>query len=75
MVNFEEVEPGTQSEINRNVFTTTLEQIKAWSRSNSMWPLSFGLACCAIEMMGSSAGHYDADRFGIFIVHHQGMQT
>ncbi|MCY0902463.1 MAG: NADH-quinone oxidoreductase subunit B [Firmicutes bacterium] len=43
----------------------TLEQIKGWARSNSLWPLTFGLACCAIEMMGAGASHYDLDRFGI----------
>lgn len=42
-----------------------LEQIKGWARSNSLWPLSFGLACCAIEMMATGASHYDLDRFGI----------
>lgn len=66
MVNLTEIQPEVQNEVNRNVFLTTLEQVKAWARSNSMWPLGFGLACCAIEMMGSSAAHYDADRFGIF---------
>lgn len=47
------------------VFVSTIEQMKAWARSNSLWPLTFGLACCAIEMMGTGASHYDLDRFGI----------
>ncbi|MCY0870101.1 MAG: NADH-quinone oxidoreductase subunit B [Firmicutes bacterium] len=42
-----------------------LEQMKAWARSNSLWPMTFGLACCAIEMMGAGAAHWDLDRFGI----------
>lgn len=42
-----------------------LDQVKAWARSNSLWPMTFGLACCAIEMMGTGASHYDLDRFGI----------
>jgi NADH-quinone oxidoreductase subunit B len=51
-------------ELRRNVFLTTLEQVKAWARSNSLWPMTFGLACCAIEMMGAGSSHYDLDRFG-----------
>ncbi|SVA46791.1 uncharacterized protein METZ01_LOCUS99645 [marine metagenome] len=37
-----------------------------WARSGSLWPVTLGLACCAIEMMHSSAARYDADRFGVF---------
>jgi NADH-quinone oxidoreductase subunit B len=54
-----------RAELERNVFLGTLEQVKAWARSNSLWPLTFGLACCAIEMMGTGASHYDLDRFGV----------
>lgn len=61
----EGITPELQDELNRNVFFTTLEQVKGWARSNSIWPLTFGLACCAIEMMGTGASHYDQDRFGI----------
>ncbi|MEV3425712.1 NADH-quinone oxidoreductase subunit B family protein [Paenibacillus larvae] len=57
--------PEVQEELQRNVFTTTLDQVKAWARSSSLWPLTFGLACCAIEMMGTGAAHYDLDRFGV----------
>nr|WP_071393296.1 NADH-quinone oxidoreductase subunit B [Bacillus tuaregi] len=52
-------------EIKRNVFLSTLDQVKGWARSSSMWPLTFGLACCAIEMMGTGGAHYDFDRFGV----------
>ncbi|OJF17113.1 MAG: NADH dehydrogenase [Bacillaceae bacterium G1] len=52
-------------DVKRNVLFTTLEQLKAWARSRSMWPLTFGLACCAIEMMEAGAPHYDLDRFGV----------
>ena len=51
-------------ELKRNVFVATLDQIKGWARSNSLWPMTFGLACCAIEMMGVGGAHYDFDRFG-----------
>ncbi len=61
----ESISPEEREEINRNVFMTTLEQVKAWARSNSLWPLTFGLACCAIEMMGTGGSHYDLDRFGV----------
>lgn len=47
------------------VVTTTLEQAINWSRTNSMWPMLFGLACCAIEMMGAQAANYDMSRFGM----------
>jgi NADH-quinone oxidoreductase subunit B len=60
------IKPEEYEEIQRNVFMTTLEQLKGWARSNSIWPLTFGLACCAIEMMGTGASHYDLDRFGVF---------
>ena len=50
-MNLEQLAVDEQEAVERNVLFTTLEQIKAWARSNSMWPLQFGLACCAIEMM------------------------
>lgn len=54
-----------QKAANLGVVTTTLEQAVNWSRSNSMWPMLFGLACCAIEMMASQAATYDMSRFGM----------
>jgi NADH-quinone oxidoreductase subunit B len=50
---------------NMGIATTTLEQAVAWSRTNAMWPMLFGLACCAIEMMSAQASHYDMSRFGM----------
>ncbi len=41
-----------------------LDKLSAWARSGSMWPMTFGLACCAIEMMHTGASRYDLDRFG-----------
>lgn len=46
------------------VFTTSIEQAINWARESSMWPMTFGLACCAIEMMATGASKYDIDRFG-----------
>ncbi|MFN2222785.1 MAG: NADH-quinone oxidoreductase subunit B family protein [Chloroflexota bacterium] len=50
---------------NMGVITTRLEDVVNWGRTNSMWPMLFGLACCAIEMMSMQAAHYDASRFGM----------
>jgi NADH-quinone oxidoreductase subunit B len=48
-----------------NLIITTLDKIVNWGRLSSIWPTTFGLACCAIEMMAAGASHYDFDRFGI----------
>jgi NADH-quinone oxidoreductase subunit B len=45
---------------------TQLDKITAWAQTGSMWPVSFGLACCAVEMMHCAASRYDLDRFGMF---------
>jgi len=50
---------------NTGIVTTTLETAVNWSRTNSMWPMLFGLACCAIEMMAAQAANYDMSRFGM----------
>ena len=48
-----------------SVITTSLEQAINWARESSMWPMTFGLACCAIEMMATGAARYDLARFGM----------
>jgi NADH-quinone oxidoreductase subunit B len=50
---------------NMGVVTTKLEDLVNWSRTNAMWPMLFGLACCAIEMMAAQASQYDMSRFGM----------
>jgi NADH-quinone oxidoreductase subunit B len=50
---------------NLGVVTTSLESAINWGRTNSMWPMLFGLACCAIEMMSTQASNYDLSRFGM----------
>ncbi len=45
--------------------STKLVSIIAWARAGSFWPLTFGLACCAVEMMHAAVSRYDMDRFGI----------
>ncbi len=47
-----------------NLLTTTVDRMLGWARSNSIWPLQFGLACCAIEMMSAAASRFDIARFG-----------
>jgi len=50
---------------NMGVVTTTLENTVNWARTNAMWPMLFGLACCAIEMMAAQSADYDMSRFGM----------
>ncbi|HEV7688347.1 MAG TPA: NADH-quinone oxidoreductase subunit B family protein [Acidimicrobiia bacterium] len=51
--------------LNSGILTTRIEDLVKWARRNSVWPATFGLACCAIEMMASGAAHYDLSRFGM----------
>lgn len=51
--------------VKNNVFITTLDQVYNWGRRNSVWPMVFGLACCAIEMICTAASRYDLARFGM----------
>src|SRR3984957_20275750 len=53
-----------QERLEESVMLTSLEQAINWARESSMWPMTFGLACCAIEMMATGASRYDMDRFG-----------
>lgn len=46
------------------VVLTTVDKLLQWGRSNSLWAMTYGLACCAIEMMAAGASRYDFDRFG-----------
>ena len=47
------------------IVTTTVDALFNWARKNSLWPMTFGLACCAIEMMASGASRFDFDRLGV----------
>jgi NADH-quinone oxidoreductase subunit B len=59
--------PGKEGHIPHGIILSTLDSIVGWSRKSSMWPLGFGLACCAIEMMCTAASRYDLGRFGMEI--------
>ena len=52
-------------ELANNIFITSINTIYNWSRRNSVWPMVFGLACCAIEMICTAASRYDLARFGM----------
>jgi NADH-quinone oxidoreductase subunit B len=52
-------------QIPHNFLTGRLEDLVKWARRNSVWPATFGLACCAIEMMAAGAAHYDLARYGM----------
>ena len=53
--------------LSQNFLTSNLEKVVNWARKSSVWPATFGLACCAIEMMGAGAAHYDLSRWGMEI--------
>jgi NADH-quinone oxidoreductase subunit B len=57
-------QPWIEGRFEDNVVTTTSEQAINWARESSIWPMTFGVACCAIEMMAAGAGRIDLDRFG-----------
>jgi len=48
----------------KNIITTTVDFVFNWARKSAIWPMTFGLACCAIEMMATGASRFDMDRFG-----------
>ena len=61
-------EISVPDELEANVLITTVDKIYNWSRRSSMWPLLFGLACCAIEMIATAASRYDLARFGMEVM-------
>ncbi|MBI4549879.1 MAG: NADH-quinone oxidoreductase subunit B [Candidatus Omnitrophica bacterium] len=59
------VEEKLKNELEKNgIFVTTLQDLYNWGRRSSIWPLQFGLACCAIEMIATACARYDIARFG-----------
>lgn len=60
-----EVAPSVRQIPGTPAFITPIDKIFNWARASSIWPMTFGLACCAIEMMATGASHFDLDRFGI----------
>ncbi len=62
-------------ELQSNIFITSLDKIYNWSRRNSCWPMMFGLACCAIEMICTAAARYDLSRFGMEVMRPSARQA
>jgi NADH-quinone oxidoreductase subunit B len=58
---------AVEEEAERGILVTTLAKAVNWARKQSVWPVTFGLACCAIEMMAAGAGNYDLARWGMEI--------
>ncbi len=56
--------PFLENRFERNFLTTSVDYVFNWARKSSLWPLSFGLACCAIEMIASTTSRFDIARFG-----------
>ena len=62
-------------DIQPNIFITSLDKIYNWSRRSSCWPMLFGLACCAIEMICTAASRYDLSRFGMEVMRPSARQA
>jgi NADH-quinone oxidoreductase subunit B len=56
---------GIEEHLGYNILTTSLEKLVDWGRKSSLWPATFGLACCAIEMIVTAANRFDIARFGM----------
>src|SRR3954470_7585824 len=69
------VSTDAEVELRNNVFTTRLQDFIQWGRKNSLWPLPFGTACCAIEYMSVVSSHYDVSRFGAEVVRFSPRQS
>ena len=55
---------GLEDQLDEHVMTTQVDKLVGWARKNSLWPLPFGTACCAIELMATLASRFDMARFG-----------
>ncbi|OGW14153.1 MAG: NADH dehydrogenase [Nitrospinae bacterium RIFCSPLOWO2_12_FULL_45_22] len=54
-----------ENRFGENIITTTVDALVNWARKSALWYMTYGLACCAIEMMAAGASRYDFDRFGM----------
>lgn len=68
-------EIGCDAKLEGEVIVTRLDAMLNWCRKNSLWPMPMGLACCAIELMGSAASRYDISRFGAEVMRFSPRQS
>lgn len=61
---FDRIDQFGETGFEDSILTTTVDAAINWARKNSIWPMAFGLACCAIEMMAMTASRFDISRFG-----------
>ena len=59
---------GVEAALGDSIITTTIDEVLNWGRKNSMWPFTYGTACCGIEVMGLMSSVFDASRFGAEMV-------
>ena len=60
-----QLRPQEAEQLHRGFLVTSADRLAGWARTGSLWPMTFGLACCAVEMMHAGAARYDLDRFGM----------
>lgn len=68
-------EIGYNTKVEGDVVVTRLDAVLNWFRTNSFWPMPMGLACCAIELMGTGASRYDISRFGAEVMRFSPRQS
>ena len=66
---------GAEKFLSDKVVTTSMKWMLSWARKNSLWPMPFGTACCAIEMMATLSGRYDLARFGAEVLRFSPRQS
>lgn len=66
---------GMEKVLESKLITTTVDWVLKWARKNSLWPMPFGTACCAIEMMATLSGRYDLARFGAEVIRFSPRQS
>ena len=59
---------GLEGQLSNGILLTTLNAVAGWGRKNAIWPLGFGLACCAIEMISTFSSRFDLSRFGMEVM-------
>lgn len=66
---------GLETSLPEGILTTSVEKVVNWARKNSLWPMPFGTACCAIEMMATLSSRFDLARFGAEVIRFSPRQS